>query len=628
MTKTLDELGYYLLAGAGGEGPATLMDEARRGEELGFGTAFISERWNVKEASSLVGAACAVTSRMQIATAATNHNTRHPLITGSWATTMHRLSGGRFTLGVGRGIAAIYGAFGIPAVTTAQMEDWAQVMRRLWHGEVIFNHDGPMGKYPILFLDPDFNEDIRLALVAFGPNTLALGGRVFDDVILHTYFTPETLQRCVTTVKSAAEKAGRDPDSVRVWSCFATVGDHLPEQLRLKKTVARLATYLQGYGDLLVQTNNWDPAVLQRFRADSVVTSIAGGIDHKATPEQIEHIATLIPDEWLEPSATGSAQRVRGPDPQGIRLRGRRGDHAWRDARRTRADRRGVPSDLIGKGMSQYLKDKVIIVTGAASGFGKLISEKCAAGGAKVVGVDVSVDALNEVFEGIRAAGFDGTTHVADVTDMAQVQAAGQHAVDTYGRIDVIVNNAGVMPLAFFADHERAWEKWHKAIDINIKGVVNGISAVYDTMIKQGRGQVVNISSIYGNAGTEGSGVYSATKAAVDVLSDSLRVEAQGRIKVTTVKPTGVLGTNLAGGVVNEAAVIGIVGQKGAQFLENAGNLQTGALRPEQMDVDSVEYWLITPDDLANAVVHVIDQPWGINISDVTVRASGENYVC
>jgi probable F420-dependent oxidoreductase len=227
MTRVLDELGYYLLAGAGGEGPATLMDEARRGEQLGFGTAFISERWNVKEASSLVGAACAVTSRMQIATAATNHNTRHPLITGSWATTMHRLSGGRFTLGIGRGVAAMYAAFGIPAVTTAQMEDFAQVMRRLWRGEVIFNHDGPIGKYQVLFLDPDFREDIRLALVAFGPNTLELGGRAFDDVILHTYFTPETLQRCVKTVKNAAEKVGRDPESVRVWSCFATVGDHL-----------------------------------------------------------------------------------------------------------------------------------------------------------------------------------------------------------------------------------------------------------------------------------------------------------------------------------------------------------------------------------------------------------------
>jgi probable F420-dependent oxidoreductase len=310
MTTTpLDELGYYLLAGAGGDGPAALIDEARRGEELGFGTAFLSERWNVKEASSLTGAACAVTSRMRIATAATNHNTRHPLITGSWATTMHKLSGGRFTLGIGRGIAAMYQAFGVPAVTTAQMEDFATVMRRLWHGEVIVNHDGPMGKYQMLFLDPDFREEIRLAIVAFGPQTLALGGRVFDDVILHTYFTPETLQRAVKTVKDAAERAGRDPAAVRVWSCLATVGDHLPEELRLKKTVARLATYLQGYGDLMVSTNNWDPAVLQRFRSDDVVTSIPGGIDHKATAEQIEHIATLIPDEWLEPSATGSAQQ-------------------------------------------------------------------------------------------------------------------------------------------------------------------------------------------------------------------------------------------------------------------------------------------------------------------------------
>lgn len=313
--RTLDELGYYLLAGAGGDGPRTLVDEARRGEELGFGTAFVSERWNIKEAASLVGAACAVTDRMQIATAATNHNTRHPLITASWATTMHRLSGGRFTLGIGRGVAALYSAFGVPAVTTAQMEDFAHVMRRLWRGEVIAGHDGPIGRYPLLFLDPEFDEDIRLGLVAFGPRSLALGGRAFDDVILHTYFTPDTLQRSVAIVKKAAEQAGRDPGDVRVWSCFATVGDHLPEEVRLKKTVARLATYLQGYGDLLVKTNNWDPAVLQRFRQDPVVLSIPGGIDHKASADQIEHIATLLPDEWLEPAATGSAaqcvQRIR-----------------------------------------------------------------------------------------------------------------------------------------------------------------------------------------------------------------------------------------------------------------------------------------------------------------------------
>jgi NADP-dependent 3-hydroxy acid dehydrogenase YdfG len=183
------------------------------------------------------------------------------------------------------------------------------------------------------------------------------------------------------------------------------------------------------------------------------------------------------------------------------------------------------------------------------------------------------------------------------------------------------------MPLAYFADHERAWEKWHKAIDINIKGVVNGIAAVYDQMIAQGRGQVVNISSIYGNAGVEGGGVYGATKAAVTALSDSLRIETAGKVKVTTIKPTGILGTNLASTVVNETAIMGIVGQKAGQFAENVSNLQSGGLRAEQMDIDSVQYWLITPDDLADAVVHVIAQPWGISLSDVTVRASGENYV-
>ncbi len=315
MAGSLDQLGYYLLAGAGGSGPGALIEEARTGEEMGFGTAFISERWNIKEAASLVGAACAVTERMRIATAATNHNTRHPLVTASWATTMHRLSGGRFTLGIGRGIAPVQAAFGVPPVTTAQMADWAQVMRRLWRGETIIGHEGPMGRYPVLVLDPDMDEDIRLGLVAFGPKSLALGGRSFDDVILHTYFTPETLRRCVDTVKTAAERAGRDPADVRVWSCLATVGDHLPEPVRLRKTVARLASYLQGYGDLLVRTNRWDPAVLERFRSDPVVTSIPGAIDAKATDEQIERIAELIPDEWLAASATGSpeacAARVR-----------------------------------------------------------------------------------------------------------------------------------------------------------------------------------------------------------------------------------------------------------------------------------------------------------------------------
>ncbi|MEO8816285.1 MAG: SDR family oxidoreductase [Mycobacterium sp.] len=277
--------------------------------------------------------------------------------------------------------------------------------------------------------------------------------------------------------------------------------------------------------------------------------------------------------------------------------------------------------------MSQHLQGKVVVVTGAGSGFGKLIAEKCAAGGARVVGVDIDSANLAAVFDKIRADGFAGTHRAADVTEMDQMKAVVQHAIATFGAVDVLVNNAGVMPLAYFADHESAWQKWHRAIDINIKGVVNGISAVYDQMIEQGRGHVVNISSIYGNAGVEGSGVYSATKAAVTVLSDSLRTEAKGKIKVTTVKPTGVFGTNLASGVVNGAAVMGIVGQRAGSFTEAMTAFGTGTLPAEQADVDSVKYWLITPDDLADAVVHVIDQPWGISISDITVRASGEDYI-
>jgi probable F420-dependent oxidoreductase len=305
---TLEKLGFYTLAGAP-RSPRDLIAEVADAERLGLGWAFISERFNIKEAAVISGAVGAVSERIQIATAATNHNTRHPIVTAAYATTMHRLTGGRFTLGLGRGIAPLTNLLGLPPVTTAQMEDFAGLMRRLWHGETIVDHDGPAGQFPFLRLDPDFDEDIPLLLTAFGPRTLELGGRAFDHVVLHTFFTDETLVRCVKTVKDAAERAGRDPASVMVWSCFATIGDHLPEPVRLKKTVGRLATYLQAYGDLMVRTNAWDPAVLDRFRADPLVSTFPGALDDKGSTEDLEHVATLIPDEWLAPAATGSPER-------------------------------------------------------------------------------------------------------------------------------------------------------------------------------------------------------------------------------------------------------------------------------------------------------------------------------
>jgi len=183
--ERMSELGFYTLAG-NPRSPRDLIDEVRTGEAMGLGSAFISERFNIKEAVTLSGAAGAVSSEIGIATAATNHTTRHPIVTAAYATTMHRLTGGRFSLGLGRGIAPLFDAFGLPRITTAQIEDFVGLMRRLWRGEVVVGHDGPAGRYPLLVLDPEFDESIPMTFTAFGPNSLALGGRAFDAVAPNT----------------------------------------------------------------------------------------------------------------------------------------------------------------------------------------------------------------------------------------------------------------------------------------------------------------------------------------------------------------------------------------------------------------------------------------------------------
>lgn len=307
MPKTssvLNELGFYALPGQP-DSSRDLINEVRDGEEMGLGTVFISERYNKKEAATLCGAAGAVSERIRISTAATNHNTRHPIVTAGFARTMQSLTGGRFTLGLGRGIAPMQDAFGIDRITTAQMEDFTGIMRRLFRGEVVFGHDGPAGSWPILHLDATLDEHLPMGMVAFGPQTLELAGRCFDEVVLHTFFTDETTARCVQTVKQSAERAGRNPDDVKVWSCYATIGDHIGEDERLMKLVGRLGTYLQGYGHLLARTNNWDETVVDRFLADEVISSVRG-LDVVGTTEQLQHAATLIPAEWLEPAAVGS----------------------------------------------------------------------------------------------------------------------------------------------------------------------------------------------------------------------------------------------------------------------------------------------------------------------------------
>ena len=276
-----------------------------------------------------------------------------------------------------------------------------------------------------------------------------------------------------------------------------------------------------------------------------------------------------------------------------------------------------------------HVEDKVVIVTGAGSrtGFGSRVSAMLAARGARVVCSDVDEAALRETVAGIAAQGGEALALKADVTSIDDMKTLAATAVARFGRIDVIVNNAGVMPLAFFADHAAALAAWHRCIDVNFKGVLNGMVAVYDQMIAQGRGHVINLSSIYGNFPVAGAGVYGGTKAAVNVLSESLRVESRGRIKVTTVKPTGVPETGLAGGVVNRAAVVGIVGQNLSEFVQARTDFVEGRLESAATDPEQPGCLFLPAQYIADAILHVIDQPWGVSVSEVTVRATGDHFL-
>lgn len=277
--------------------------------------------------------------------------------------------------------------------------------------------------------------------------------------------------------------------------------------------------------------------------------------------------------------------------------------------------------------MANHLEGRTLVITGAGGGFGRLVALKAGARGAKIVASDVDQAGLDETVAEVEQSGGEAVGVRADVTDRAAMHALASAAEERFGAIDVMINNAGVMPLAYFADHAEAAEAWDRCIDINLKGVLYGICAVHDIMIRQGRGHVVNVSSIYGNGAVPGAAVYGATKAAVRFLSEALRQESQGRIKVTTIRPTGVPGTNLGAGMINPAAITGILGAGAADFMARMGEVFGEDPPPKLVDPDAIEYFALAPELLADQIVHTIDQPWGVSISDVTVRASGDGYM-
>jgi NADP-dependent 3-hydroxy acid dehydrogenase YdfG len=276
-----------------------------------------------------------------------------------------------------------------------------------------------------------------------------------------------------------------------------------------------------------------------------------------------------------------------------------------------------------GLQMKNYVENKVIVITGASSGFGFLTAQKTAAMGAKVVAAARNEAKLKDLVAEIKGKGQTAEYVVTDVTNRASVQRMIKFAVDTFGRVDVLINDAGTMPLAFFSDHEKALDAWENCIDVNIKGALFGITAVYDQMIKQGEGHIINLSSIYGNGPVEGSAVYGLSKYANGFFADALRVETKGKIRVTTIRPTG-SPTGLNNTVINFQAARGIFANTFDEFMSLSKEIAEGKADPAYQDPESIKYFSLSPEYLADAIVYAINQPMGVSISDITVRASGD----
>lgn len=275
--------------------------------------------------------------------------------------------------------------------------------------------------------------------------------------------------------------------------------------------------------------------------------------------------------------------------------------------------------------MENYVQGKVVVVTGSGFGFGRLICQKVAKMGGHPVVSDIDGTRVDETIRLIKEEGYDAIGMVCDVRDLDACKKLVELAIDTYGKLDVFVNNAGIMPIAFWSDHKEAVSAWNRGIDINLKGTMNGIIAAYDPMMAQGYGHVVCISSMAGNVAVAGEGIYSATKIAVRHLARSLKVEAHGKIKVTIVNPTGVPDTGLLSTVINPNA-FACYGTEGPAYLKLCDEIANGTADPAYGDRESIKYLDLSPDDLTDSIMYCINQPWGVNISEITVTTANDMF--
>lgn len=247
--------------------------------------------------------------------------------------------------------------------------------------------------------------------------------------------------------------------------------------------------------------------------------------------------------------------------------------------------------------MENNIENKVIVITGASSGLGEATAKYLAEKGARVVLGARREDKLAQIANEIKAKGGKAVYLITDVTRKEQVQALVDIAVSTYDKIDVLINNAGMMPIAPMA--EVRTEEWDNMIDINIKGVLYGIAAALPVFQKQNSGHFINLGSVAGiKVFSPGGTVYSGTKYAVRAISDGLRHEVGGNIRTTTIEP-GAVDSELKLSTSHQESSAGV-----NEFYKIA----------------------IPSAAVARAIAFAIEQPADVDINEIVIRPTVQEF--
>ena len=303
-----EKFGTYILPGRVSD-PRRGIEEAKEAERIGLGAVWTSERYASKEPAVLAGAVSEATSKIRIV--GTMYATmRHPIVTASVANLMQAMSANRFSLMFARAVPAYMQMLGAPGITFPRLADTISIVRRLWAGDTV-TYDGILGKFPYLKLtDRHEGPTPPIIFTAIGPKALAFAGEYCDGVLLHPFVSPTGVANSVKIVRDAAEKAGRDPTSIRIYHNIIVAPD-LPKDEEEAVVGGRAVTYfeLPGFGDLIVEINGWDHSVLEKLRAHPQIAALNGKpADQAFTRQELVEVSRILPQSWLdEGAAVGTA---------------------------------------------------------------------------------------------------------------------------------------------------------------------------------------------------------------------------------------------------------------------------------------------------------------------------------